>query len=256
MTIGLVEYILTSVLPKVFGVSDLMNKFGLFIIDDMVEYLGYELLQNRWADFLVPLLKYAVDKNVVTRQAACYGLGIYAQKTPPVNFKPFLEPSLKILIESASIAKGSEKAKQYGSCKDNAVAAIGKIVKAHGGLFDPKPILKLWLTMLPLRSDKPEGCGQHELLVDIMLNSPQLLLSNATEAENVGALSKVLSVYGDILDTKVHSCLMETCNAAIRDKIKTHLNSLKTNELFTKNYSALWEGLSEAQRKQLTDAIK
>jgi hypothetical protein len=201
MTLGLVEYLLTTVLPKVFDVSDLMNKFGLFLIDDMVEYLGFELLQVRWNDFLMPLLKYSLDKNVVTRQAACYGLGVYAQNTPPLVFKPFIEASLKVLVDAANIPKGSEKAKLYGSCKDNAVASIGKIVKSHGGSFDPKPILKIWLSMLPLRSDKPEACGQHELLTDIMLNSPDLLLWNA--ADSLMVLSKILSVYGDIIDTKV-----------------------------------------------------
>jgi hypothetical protein len=82
MTMNLVEYIINSVLPKVFELSDNMNKFGLFLIDDMVEYLGYELLKVRWNDFLIPLLKYSIDKNVVVRQAACYGVGIYAQNTP------------------------------------------------------------------------------------------------------------------------------------------------------------------------------
>jgi hypothetical protein len=154
MTINLVEYIINRVLPKVFDLSDNMNKFGLFLIDDMVEFLGYELLKARWNDFLIPLMKYTLDKNVVVRQAACYGVGIYAQNTPPVVFKPFLEKTLTTLIEAVHIPKGSEKNKVYGSCRDNSVAAIGKIVKAHGGSFDPKPILKVWLTMLPLRTDK------------------------------------------------------------------------------------------------------
>lgn len=254
MTVNLVEYILVSVLPKVFGLSDTMNKFGLFLIDDMVEHLGYELLQVRWNDFLVPLLKYALDKNVVTRQAACYGIGIYAQNTPAPVFKPLVEPTLKTLLEAASIPKGSEKAKLYGSCKDNAVASVGKIVKAHGGSFDPKPVLRVWLSMLPLRSDKPEACGQHELLLDIMLNSPDLLVGNA--AESVSILTKVLSVYGDIIDTKVVEFITQSCNAGIKDKIRAHLNSLKSNELFTSNYNGLWESLSEAQRKQLTDVAK
>lgn len=161
MTLNLVEYIIAQVLPKVFGLSDGMNKFGLFLIDDMVEFLGYEILKGRWADFLIPLLKYALDKNVVIRQAACYGIGIYAQNTPPAVYQPFLERTLQTLHEAANIPKGSEKSKIYNSCKDNAAAAMGKIIKAHGASFDPKPVLRVWLTHLPLRADKPEGCTQH-----------------------------------------------------------------------------------------------
>lgn len=200
MTLNLVEFILTQVLPKVFGLSDGMNKFGLFLIDDMVEFLGYDLLQARWVDFLTPLIKYALDKNVVTRQAACYGLGVYSQNTPANIFKPYIEKTLQTLHDAANVPKGSEKAKIYNSCRDNAAAAMGKIVKAHGTSFDPKPVLAAWLTLLPLRTDKPEGCAQHEFLTDIMLHSPDLLLSGSNGLQH---LSKILSIYGDIIDTKV-----------------------------------------------------
>lgn len=247
MTMNLVEYIINSVLPKVFGLSDNMNKFGLFLIDDMVEYLGYQLLNVRWNDFRIPLLKYSIDKNVVIRQAACYGMGVFAQNTPAEVFKPFIEETLKVLYESVQIPKGSEKAKVYGSCRDNAVAAIGKIVKSHGASFDPKTVLKAWLQYLPLRSDKQEGCVQHEFLADIMLQNPSLLLGDATD--NVANLTKILCVYGDIIDTK-------SCNAVVKDKIKQNLFALKTDAFFLEHYNMIWEHLSESQRKQLTELIK
>ena len=104
------------------------------------------------------------------------------------------------------IVKGSEKAKVYGSCRDNAVASIGKIVKCHGGSFDPKPVLKAWLQYLPLRSDKQEGILQHDFLADIMLQSPDLLLSNP--AESLQTLTKILCIYGDIIDTKVPTSII------------------------------------------------
>ena len=83
--------------------------------------------------------------------------------------------------------------------------AIGKIVKCHGGSFDPKPVLKAWLKYLPLRSDKQEGCIQHEFLADIMLQSPDLLLANPPE--NLHTLTKIMCIYGDIVDTKVRPSL-------------------------------------------------
>lgn len=119
------------------------------------------MLQARWIDFLTPLIKYALDKNVVTRQAACYGIGVYAQNTPATVFQPFIEKTLQTLHDASNIPKGSEKAKIYNSCRDNAAAAMGKIVKTHGASFDPKPVLAAWLCLLPLRTDKPEGCAQH-----------------------------------------------------------------------------------------------
>lgn len=42
----------------------------------------------------------------------------------------------------------------------------------------------------------------------------------------------------------------------VKEKIKKHLLSLQNNDFFKSNYGAIWEQLSESQRKQLTDLIK
>jgi hypothetical protein len=55
-----------------------MNKFGIFLIDDMIEYLGYDILQEQWANFGDILGKFTQEKSVVLRQAASYGLGMFA----------------------------------------------------------------------------------------------------------------------------------------------------------------------------------
>lgn len=43
MTMNLANYLINNILPSVFieGQSENMLKFGIFLIDDMVEYLGY-----------------------------------------------------------------------------------------------------------------------------------------------------------------------------------------------------------------------
>jgi len=41
------------------------------------------------------------------------------------------EICLKTLYQSLQIPKGAEKEKVYGYCKDNTVAALGKIIKNH-----------------------------------------------------------------------------------------------------------------------------
>ena len=85
-----------------------MNKFGIFLIDDMVEYLGHSIVGNIWADFHPIFIKYCNHKNLAVRQAACYGLGMYAVNTPSGVFTPFIESSIKVLSQSAAIPKGSE----------------------------------------------------------------------------------------------------------------------------------------------------
>ena len=43
MTLGFANFLITNILPRVFteNQSENMLKFGIFLIDDMVEYLGY-----------------------------------------------------------------------------------------------------------------------------------------------------------------------------------------------------------------------
>lgn len=85
-----------------------MLKFGIFLIDDMIEFLGYELMQVQWFNFGNALMKYTNDKSCVLRQAACYGLGILAVNTPnnALNSEYCLT-WLQSLVEAIKIPKGS-----------------------------------------------------------------------------------------------------------------------------------------------------
>jgi hypothetical protein len=44
-----------------------MHKFGLFIIDDMIEFLGIELIPDKWPALSEVLIKYATDKVCFVR---------------------------------------------------------------------------------------------------------------------------------------------------------------------------------------------
>lgn len=147
-----------------------MHKFGIFLIDDMVEYLGYEILQAEWFDFANILARFSQEKSCVLRQAACYGLGIFAENTPSgVMSAEALQNYLSLLINAAKLPKGTEKEKSYGHCKDNSVAALGKFIKGHNEAVDITSYIAAWFSFLPLRHDKPEAIIQHELLVIILL---------------------------------------------------------------------------------------
>lgn len=172
MTLGLANFLVYNVLPKVFveNQTENMLKFGIFLIDDIVEFLGYDLLPNEWASFATVLLKYTSENSCVLRQAACYGLGIFAERTPSnILNADTIQLWLNALLEAVKIPKGNEKEKTYGHCRDNGIAAIGKIIKAHFAIFDPVPYLAIWHKFLPLRHDKDEGMVQNELLVTLCL---------------------------------------------------------------------------------------
>lgn len=112
MTIDLAKFLINNILPTAFkeDQSEIMHKFGIFLIDDMVEYLGYEILQAEWFGFANILAKFSQEKSCVLRQAACYGLGIFAESTPSGVMSPeVLQNYLNHLVNSAKVPKGAEK---------------------------------------------------------------------------------------------------------------------------------------------------
>jgi hypothetical protein len=54
------QYFISNILPDVFkaGHSDIKYKFGLFLIDDLVEYLGYERVGEHWSHFSNTLVSF------------------------------------------------------------------------------------------------------------------------------------------------------------------------------------------------------
>lgn len=138
------------------------------------------------------------EKSCELRQAACYGLGIYAEKTP-LNQADIIKQWLETLTQSSKIPKGSEKDKSYGHCHDNAISSIGKIIKAHSDKFDYSLVLNFWISFMPLKYDKEEAIIQHDFLLDIMLNKPEMLLGN-TEESMIGGIIKILKLYATILN--------------------------------------------------------
>ena len=126
------------------------------------------------------------------------------------------------------------------------MASIGKIIKAHSTVFDTRPAISFWIHFLPIRHDKDEGMLQNELLVDIMLTQPDLILGN----DKVAGLHRVLSIYGDITGNK------KLYNDAIAKKLKDHVSQLKGDPFFNENIGQIWNGLSQKHRDNLTNFMK
>ena len=94
-----------------------------------------------------------------------------------------------------------------------------------------------WFTFLPLRFDKAEAIAQHEFLVDIMLNKPELILGTTPESQ-ITNLAKVLSIYGSILNNhKIY-------NDSVKLKMKNHVFSLQSSPIFAGNQEQIWKSLA------------
>lgn len=59
----------TKFLPQVLGdsVSHKMHKFGIFLVDDMIEFLGFSRMSGKWEHLAEALAKFAISKDCSVR---------------------------------------------------------------------------------------------------------------------------------------------------------------------------------------------
>jgi hypothetical protein len=209
----------SDVLPKYFqeDASNFEKKMGLFIMDDMVEFLGQELLGQIWPDISKTLMTYVDHPACEIRQAASYGLGEFIKHTN-VDYDKYAENVLTTLYKGLEINSDGEKNDEYQSAQDNIVTAIGKLIKFRGKNYtNLKQIIEKWLNNLPIKGDISESAGQHDLLCDIIIQSPDMIFG-----ENNQNLPKIIRIICKVYDSKYS-------NKEVDEKIKKIIEGIKQN---------------------------
>lgn len=125
------------------------KKFALFLLDDMVEFLG-DALAPQFSDVSTALVAFATNQSPALRQAASYGLGMMAKNSGGLfgGVAPQVLQALKTAIEfeNPSVAAGGKsKEKQWKHARDNAISALGKVLKHQPGSVDAATIVPAWL---------------------------------------------------------------------------------------------------------------
>ena len=209
----------TEVLPKYFkdDASNFERKMGLFILDDMVEFLGQELLGQIWPDIAKTLISHADYRSCEIRQAASYGLGEFIKHTN-VDYNQYASEVLEILYKGLEINSDGENEEEYHSAQDNVITALGKLIKYRGKEYSNlKEIIEKWLSNLPIKADISESPGQHDLLCDIVINSPDMIFG-----ANNANVPKIIRILCDIYDSKYS-------NKEVNEKIKKIFEGIKQN---------------------------
>lgn len=76
----LVQKLITGVLPEIAKqTTKHSQKFLLFVLDDMVEFLGPDFLGPVYPQIVTQICSYSGSKFSAIRQAAVYGVGMIAQ---------------------------------------------------------------------------------------------------------------------------------------------------------------------------------
>jgi hypothetical protein len=179
--------------------TDMIKKFGLFLICDSVDHLGLLIGEARLEQYYQYLKKYCLYPMVFVRHAAVYGLGAMALVLKD-RFLPCAVDSLHTLKQSLAVPRGPEEEEVYKATRDNTASAIGKVIKATFTKHSEdvlKAMVDEWLSLLPLKIDKVEAIIMHEFLVELLEKHRNIVLS---KIEN---LEKVLKCISSIWKTKI-----------------------------------------------------
>jgi len=242
-SMDIAKKMVTDVLPKYFDekASNFEKKMGLFILDDMVEFLGQEILGQIWSDISKTLITYVVHDSCEIRQAASYGLGEFIKHTN-VEYAKYSNDILAILYKGLEIKlDDTKKEDEFHSAQDNVITALGKLIKFRGKEYQNlKEIIDKWLYNLPITGDIAESAGQHDLLCDIIIQSPDMVFGN--DNANV---PKIIQILCKVIDSKYS-------NEEVDNKIKKILEGIKQNNALVSLIPKAKEGASKKVVSKIT----
>jgi hypothetical protein len=98
---------------------------------------------------------------------------------------------------AANIKEKKTKYKQFMHAKDNAVSALGKIIRYQSATINPAQLVPNWLNLLPIKHDVEESKIQNEILTTLLLENGALVLG-----ENYANFERVVLILSEILQKK------------------------------------------------------
>ena len=166
----------------------------------MVDYLGYEICQDKWNYFLEVFLQFSTNEDIELRTAAIFGLGKLPERTPLEIFVGYRDRILAAVNQAYSIpiAQGM-KEKNFMKHRDNCISVLGKMLTYQFTSLQQETIQQIitfWLDNLPLKNDKAEGHLNHLYLTEFATNNSQVLFNSDQR------FARVITLYAQILDLK------------------------------------------------------
>ncbi|KAI4109039.1 MAG: hypothetical protein L6R37_000757 [Teloschistes peruensis] len=127
------------------------RQWALCILDDVLEFCGDQSwsYQNHIQQPLVDGMRDPVPAN---RQAACYGVGIAAQKGG-ASWSTFTRESLHALFAACQLPNAREDDHVFAT--ENACASIAKIMSSpHSRVPNAQEVIEPWISTLPVENDE------------------------------------------------------------------------------------------------------
>ena len=246
LTNELVDEIIKNYIPTFLkeSSSNFEKLLALLLLGDMAEFLKQDLLSKIWGDICTILIKYSPHPNYEIRNAACYGLGVFAQSTTK-DFKDYGQNLITAVINviNLPIDKALKKTEKENLkfARDNAISALGKVIKYHGQEFpnELNNLLDLWVNSMPIKQDKEEAKINIQFLLDILMKEPNKILG-----ENNKNLGKVIVI------------LTEGYKTATNDEMEKNIEKFTVGIKSNTEYNNILLDTVKKQKEKLQNKIK
>ena len=248
----IISKLLKNIIPAYTTSKNIFEvKMGLYISDDLIEYIGQDMLgDENWGLMYKIVTELVVNKDTATRQAAAYGIGNFARFTTK-NFDNYSKGLIDSLYNAMNIQNDEdeeedEEYNSFGMSFDNMVSALGKIINyqsnssiVQAGLNE---LITKWIMNLPIKYDEVEQEQQHEWLADLFLVKRQLINENC---------------YPHYFETLSKIYESKNSNEKINEKIKTIFNNfVKAEDKLKQIVDKIYESSQDDVKRKLEKLIK
>ncbi|OAT06313.1 importin beta-3 subunit [Blastomyces gilchristii SLH14081] len=155
------------------------RQWGICIMDDVLEFCG-EQSWNYKDHILQPLINGMRDDNAANRQAACYGVGMAAQKGG-LAWSEFVAASIPTLFQATQHAKA--RTQEHIFATENASASIAKILHYNSSkVQNPQEVVENWFNTLPIVNDEEAAPYVYSFLAQLIDQQNPTVFNNAAKA--------------------------------------------------------------------------
>jgi hypothetical protein len=164
--------------------SEYSLSVGLLFLVTLVEQFEEEVYKDNLDYIANQFVQTSSNQFPAVRQAANFGIGIFAQKSTS-GFSKYAITFIESVLKAAQLkCSTDDDADLYA--RDNTIAALGKIIKYQShclntlneNAYHPETLLNKWLGFLPLmESDEPEISDQYVFLCELILAKNQVICS-------------------------------------------------------------------------------
>lgn len=241
----LLSNLFTTLLPQYLDdkAPFVKQKFGLYIVVDLVEHLGLEILGEKYEDCFRVIEKYSSSINPICRQAGVYGLGVSA-KSGGEYFSKFASSTVELLKKAIDMECGTQEKIEYLHAKDNAISSLAKVMKYQYSAIDLESTFSFFLSHLPVKHDLTEAKEVNDFLADVLQEKPEWVIGpNGEHTKNF------IHLLGDNMRK---DCMHDETIQKFGKFLKDLSNNSNISPMLTEAYNEL----TDLKKKRIDKAIE